>query len=84
MRVAKANEGVARPLIEKLKREYKMSQRDIAVWCGVNQPVVTWWATGKHKAMDEHLDRLREALALLAGRNIRYKRQALDILMGEE
>jgi hypothetical protein len=30
------------------------------------------------------LDRLREALVLLAGRTVRYPHQALDILQGRE
>lgn len=84
MMVRASNAGMARPMLERLKREYKMSQRDIAVWCRTTQPMVTWWMTGKHMANDEHLDRLREALVLLAGRSIKYKGQALDILMGEE
>ena len=73
-----------RAIMGRLKAEYKMSQRDIAKWCGTTQPMVTWWATGKHKANAEHVDRLREALVLLAGRNVKYKGQALDILMGDE
>lgn len=84
MTVSENNRGQAQPLLKRLKEEFRMSQRDIAVWCGVNQPVVTWWSTGKHRASDEHLDRLREALVLLSGRNIRYPKQALDILMGRE
>lgn len=84
MIVARENVVVAQGLMRRLKGEYKMSQRDIAAWCGTTQPMVTWWATGRHNINDEHLDRLREALVLLAGRNIRYKGQALDILMGEE
>lgn len=84
MTVSEKNRGQVQPLLKRLKSEYLMSQRDVAKWCGVNQPVVTWWATGKHLANDEHLDRLREALVLLAGRNVKYKGQALDILLGGE
>lgn len=84
MRVGKENVGQAQILLAKLKEEFKMSQRDVAKWCGVNNCVVAKWATGKSVANTEHLDRMREVPLLLAGHNIRYPRQALDILMGEE
>ncbi len=84
MRVKKVNKGKARPLILKLKNDYMMSQRDIAKWCDVMYCVVNQWANDKVVANDEHLDRLREALVLLAGRNVRYPHQALDILQGKE
>lgn len=84
MRAKLENKGKARPLIDKLKKEYKMSQRDLAKWCGVNYPVVNWWYNDKIIPISEHLDRIREALVLLAGRNIKYPHQALDILQGEE
>lgn len=84
MVVPERNKGQAQVLMYRLKKEYLMSQRDIAKWCNTSQPMVTWWSTGQCVANDEHLDRLREALVLLSGRNIKYKGQALDILMGEE
>ena len=84
MRVNKENEGQAQILLAKLKNEFKMSQRDVAEWCGVNTCVVAKWATGKYTASTKNLDKMREVPLLLAGRNIRYKRQALDILMGRE
>lgn len=84
MRVTEANRGKAGVLVVKLKKDYKMSQREVAEYCGVNQCVVNKWAKGLYVASDEHLDKLREALVLLAGRNVRYQRQALDILMGRE
>lgn len=84
MRVGKENAGQAQVLLARLKEEFKMSQRDVAKWCGVNHCVVARWATGKWAATTEHLDRMREVPMLLAGRNIRYPKQALDILMGRE
>jgi hypothetical protein len=84
MKVKGINKGKAKPLIEKLKKDYLMSQRDIAKWCGVMHCVVNAWANDKVVANDEHLDKLREALVLLAGRNVKYPHQALDILQGRE
>lgn len=84
MRVSEANRGQAQVLLGRLKREYKMSQRDVAEYCGVMQCVVNKWASGEYVASDANLDKLREALVLLAGRNVRYTKQALDILMGRE
>lgn len=84
MRAKLENKSKAKPLIDKLKKDYKMSQREIAVWCDVNYPVVNWWYHGKVIPISEHLDKMREALVLLAGRNIRYTHQALDILQGKE
>jgi hypothetical protein len=84
MKVKLDNKGKARPLIERLKRDYLMSQRDIAKYCGVNYCVVNFWANDKVVANSEHLDKLKEATVLLAGRNVRYPHQALDILQGRE
>lgn len=76
--------GVARTLIERYKSEYKLSQRELAKWCGVNYCVVSQWALDKLVPREEHLDRLKEVQFLLAGRTIRYPKQAFDILMGKE
>lgn len=84
MRVKRRNKGKARPLILQLKKDYNMSQRDIAKWCDVMYCVVNNWANDKVVPNDEHLDKLREALVLLAGRTVRYPHQALDILQGRE
>lgn len=84
MRVHNENRGQAQVLLGRLKEEFLMSQRDVAKWCGVNNCVVAHWASGKYVASREHLDKMREVPLLLAGRNIRYKGQALDILMGRE
>lgn len=84
MRAKLENKGKMRPLIDRLKKDYKMSQRDIARWCGVNYSVVNLWYNDKIIPISAHLDKIMEAFVLLAGRNIRYKHQALDILQGEE
>ncbi|MBQ2871593.1 helix-turn-helix transcriptional regulator [bacterium] len=84
MRVNGENRGQAQVLLAKLKEEFKMSQRDVAKWCGVNNCVVSKWASGEYVASTQHLDKLREVPLLLAGRVIRYPKQALDILMGRE
>ena len=84
MLVPSRNKGQAQILLARLKKEYLMSQREVARYCGVNVCVVTKWSTGKYVANDGHLDKMREALALLAGRNVRYPKQAMDILEGRE
>ena len=84
MLVPSRNKGQAQILLAKLKKEYLMSQREVARYCGVNVCVVNKWATGKYVANDGHLDKMREALVLLAGRNVRYAKQAMDILEGRE
>lgn len=84
MRVSAANAGLAKAMIERYKAEYKMSQRDLAEFCGVTQRVVCLWGAGVYVPNSEHLDRLREVPMLLAGRVVKYPRQAIDILMGRE
>lgn len=84
MKVKSENKGKAIKLIQQLKKDYLMSQRDIAKYCDVMHCVVNGWANDKITPNDEHLDKLREALVLLAGRNVRYPHQALDILQGRE
>ncbi len=84
MRVSREVEGEVKGLLCRLKEEYKISQRELARWCGVTQRVVVLWSKGEFMPSEEHLDKLREVPLLLAGRNIRYPKQALDILMGRE
>lgn len=84
MRVSRENENEIKSLLCRLKEEYKISQRELARWCGVTQRVVVLWYKGEFMPSEEHLDKLREVPLLLAGRNIRYPKQALDILMGRE
>lgn len=84
MRVHKENKGQAQILLAKMHKEFKMSQRDVAEWCGVNTCVVSKWASGEYVASTKNLDKIREIPLLLAGRVIRYPKQALDILMGRE
>jgi hypothetical protein len=84
VKVKASNKGKAKPLIQKLKKDYLMSQRDIAKYCDVNACVVNLWANDKVVATDGHLDMLREALVLLAGKIVKYPHQALDILQGRE
>lgn len=84
MRISRKNEGEVKSLLCRLKEEYKISQRELASWCGVTQRVVVLWYKGEFMPSEEHLDKLREVPLLLAGRNIRYPKQALDILMGRE
>lgn len=71
-------------LLARYKEEYNLSQRNLAEYLGVNQRVVYLWNIGRFSPNDENFDKLREIPLLLAGRNIRYPRQALDILMGRE
>ena len=71
-------------LLARYKEEYNLSQRNLAEYLGVNQRVVYLWNIGRFSPNDENFDKLREIPLLLAGRTIRYPRQALDILMGRE
>lgn len=84
MRVSREVESEVKSLLCCLKEEYKISQRELARWCGVTQRVIVLWYKGEFMPSEEHLDKLREVPLLLAGRNIRYPKQALDILMGRE
>lgn len=84
MRVPEENKGKVKPILLRLKREFKMSQEDVARWCGVNKCVVSLWATGKGSIKGANLDKLKQAIVLLGGRQIRYKGQAIDILLGVE
>ena len=82
MRVRSENKGQIEPILAKLKGEYKMSQREVAKWCGVNICVVNLWATGKNSINYANLEKLKEALCILEGQTVRYKGQAIDILLG--
>ena len=84
MRGNRENESEVKSLLCRLKEENKISQRELARWCGVTQRVIVLWYKGEYMPSEEHLDKLREVPLLLAGRNIRYPKQALDILMGRE
>lgn len=74
----------AQALLSRCKKEYRLNQRDLAEYIGVNQRVVYLWNIGRFLPNDENFDKLREIPLLLAGRNVKYRGQALDILMGRE
>lgn len=71
----------AQSLLAILKSKYKLSQRDLAEYLGVNQRVVFLWNTGRFAPNDENFNKLRDIPILLSGQNVRYPKQALDILM---
>lgn len=71
-------------MIARYKEEYNLSQRNLAKYLGVNQYVVYLWNIGRFAPNDENFDKLREIPLLLAGRSVKYRGQALDILMGRD
>lgn len=64
--------------------EYKMSYQEIADWLGVGKYVVYRWMHGMSKITRKNYERFVEMLERLKGRNVRYPRQAMAILRGEE
>ena len=64
--------------------EYKMTYQEIADWVGVGKYVVYRWMHGLSKITSKNYDKIVEMLEKLKGRNIRYPRQAMAILRGEE
>lgn len=81
MYVSDANGVEAKELIGVLMGEYKMTQLDVANWCGVARYLVSRWMNGLSNPCDRNLVKLREAVDRLEGVRVRYKGQALDFLI---
>ena len=81
MYVSDVNGVEARELMGELMGGYKMTQRDIASWCGVARYIVSRWMNGLANPCDKNLVKLREAVDRLKGVRVRYKGQALDFLI---
>lgn len=64
--------------------EYKMSYQEIADWLGVGKYVVFRWVHGLSKITRKNYEKVVAMLERLKGRNVRYPRQAMAILRGEE
>lgn len=64
--------------------EYKMTYKEIAECVGVGKYVVFRWVHGLSKITRKNYDKVIEMLGKLKGRDIRYPRQAIAILRGEE
>lgn len=64
--------------------EYQMTYQEIADWVGVGKYVVFRWVHGLSKITRKNYGKVVEMLEKLKGRNIKYPRQAMAILRGEE
>lgn len=68
-----------------LEKQYKMSVREIARVVGVNFYIVSFWRNQKVNITMANYEKVCNMMLKLAGKNIKYKGQAYDILMeGEE
>ena len=64
--------------------EYKMTYQEIAECVGVGKYVVFRWVHGLSKITRKNYEKVVAMLERLKGRNVRYPRQAMAILRGEE
>ena len=71
-------------LVERLMGEFRMTEREIAEYVGVNRPVVAGWKSGKWYAKAGHYDKLQEMCLRLASKGVRYPHQAMDVLTAED
>ena len=71
-------------LVEVLVGEYKMTQAEIAEYTGVTRAMVTWWKMGKCFADDWHYGILQDMCLQLAGKGVRYPKQAMEVLKAED
>lgn len=70
-------------LIDVLLGDYKMTNKEIAECIGVYPYNIVNWKSGKFIINKENFERIQKMVAILSGRDIRYRGQAFDILMGE-
>ena len=71
-------------LIKILNDDMKMTQKDIGDYVGVESYIISLWKSGKIYANVDNYDRVHDMVLRLNGRNIKYKGQALDILIAED
>ena len=79
--------GIDSDIIEVLRvacKEYKMTYQEIADSVGVGKYVVYRWANGMSKITRKNYEKVAEVMNRLKGKNVRYPRQAISILRGEE
>lgn len=62
----------------------KMSREEVAEYVGVMTYVVTDWQNGKHYANAENYEKIADMVLRLSGQNIKYPRQAMDILREQD
>lgn len=67
-------------LVDILLKDKKMSMQEVADYLGVTKYLVFNWWHERNYATQKNLDRLRDTVTKLNGREIRYPRQALDVL----
>lgn len=69
-----------REMIKVLNEDKKMSLQEIADFVGVEKYVVNNWKQGKTQAKVENFLKVEDMVFFLEFYNIKYRRQALDIL----
>lgn len=67
-----------------LKKDMKMKRSEIAEYIGVMDYVITNWQNGKQYANPENYEKIADMVLRLSGRNIKYPRQAIDILREQD
>lgn len=67
--------------MEILRKQYLMTTREIAQIVGVQQYVVVGWRKEKFQITQKNYEKVCVMMMKLTGRNIKYKRQAFDLLM---
>lgn len=71
-------------LISVLNGDMKMTYDEIAVYVGVTKYVISLWRHGKTYANEDNYEKVHDMVLRLSGRNIKYPRQAFDILVEED
>lgn len=71
-------------LIGVLNGDMKMTYDEIACYVGVTKYIISLWKNGKTYANQDNYDKVHDMVLRLSGRNIKYPRQAFDILVEED
>lgn len=71
-------------LVGVLREDMKMTRDEIADYVGVEKYVISYWHRGKGYASERNYDKVADMVLRLSGQNIKYPRQAMDILREQD
>lgn len=71
-------------LIKVANMEYKMTYQEIADWVGVRKYMVCRWVNGRNKISAKNYEKVQDMIMRLSVCDVKYPRQAIDILRNWE
>lgn len=66
--------------VDRYMKDYKLLVRDIAYYCGVSRQAVSAWRSGEYTASASRWYKFIAIEKILAGKDIRWRGQALEFL----